>query len=85
MDKNSNYIGAFFKNYITQYGITSEMLAQRLGFDYANNVRMISAYKVKKDYLWKQSEVIAWCKALRITEKMPVYNELLRRAGKKDG
>lgn len=84
MDKNSNYIGAFFKHYISQYGMSSETLAQRLGFEYANNVRMVSAYKVKRDYLWKQSEVIAWCKALRISDKAPVYAELLRRAGKKD-
>lgn len=84
MDKQSNFIGMYFRMYIENCGISGKALAKRLGYNYANNERMICAYKAKKDYLWRQTEVRDWCNALHINEKLPIYNQLMCKAGKKD-
>ena len=80
--KKTNYIGSFFRQYISKTGFDRRFLAKKLEFDYANNDRMICAYLVKKDYLWKQSEVEKWCNALSI--KANVKENLISKAGKKD-
>lgn len=83
MDKNSNFIGEYFRQYLKQTGFDRKVLAKRLNFNYANNQRMISAYLVKKDYLWEQFEVENWCSALMIRKTTKVYSKLMDRAGKK--
>lgn len=83
MDKTSNFIGGYFREYLKATRFDRRILARLLEFDYADNDRMICGYLVKKDYLWKDEEVVAWCKALKISEKAPVYGKLLSKAGKR--
>lgn len=83
MDKNSNFIGEYFRQYIKQVGFDRKVLAKKLNFNYANNTRMISAYLVKKDYLWEQFEVENWCNALMIRKNTKVFLKLMEKAGKK--
>ena len=83
MDKESNFIGQYFRQYIRMTGFDRQLLAKRLNWEYANNERMICAYFVKKDYLWEQYEVVNWCKALKIGESLPIYTKLLEKAGRK--
>jgi hypothetical protein len=83
MDKNSNFIGQYFRQVIRQTSFDRKLLAKRLNWDYANNDRMICAYFTKKDYLWEQYEVKDWCKALYITKESGIYTKLLSKAGKK--
>ena len=83
MDKNSNFIGQYFRQYIKQTGFDRKVLAKKLNWNYANNDRMLCAYFVKKDYLWEQFEVENWCKALCIRENTNTYEKLLSKVGKK--
>lgn len=83
MDKLSNFIGEYFRQYIKQTGFDRKVLEKRLGFNYANNQRMICAYLSKKDYLWEQFEVENWCSALMIRKNAKIYSKLMDKAGKK--
>lgn len=83
MDKGSNFIGEFFRQYIKQRRVDRKVFAQRLGMNYSDNERMICAYLVKKDYLWEQYEVEKWCNVLGISESAPIYTRLVNKAGKK--
>lgn len=84
MEKGRREIGSFFKGLIGKRRIDRGKLAMRLGFDYADNERMICAYFVKEDRLWRESEVERWCGVLGIGENSPKYDELMARAGRKD-
>lgn len=83
MDKNSNFIGEYFRQYIKITGFDRKVLAKKLGFDYSNNQRMICAYLSKKDYLWEQFEIEQWCNALMIKPNTNIYQKLYDKAGKK--
>ena len=83
MDKNSNFIGQYFRQYIKKTNFDRKLLAKRLNWEYANNDRMLCAYFVKKDYLWEQYEVENWCNALLIRKGTPIYGKLFLKAGKK--
>ena len=83
IEKNSNFIGQYFRQYIRQTGFDRKVLARKLNRNYANNDRMICAYFTKKDYLWEQYEVKDWCNALLIMEKTQIYKKLMDKAGKK--
>ena len=83
LDRQSNFIGQYFRQFIRQTGFDRQVLIKKLNWTYANNDRMICAYLNKKDYLWEQYEVKAWCKALCIAEKSPIYGKLMCKAGKK--
>jgi hypothetical protein len=83
MDKNSNFIGQYFRQYIRQTGFDRKILAKKLNWNYANNDRMICAYFTKRDYLWEQYEVEQWCRALCISKKNKIFGKLMEKAGKK--
>ena len=83
MDKNSNFIGEYFRQYIKMTNFDRKLLAKRLNFNYADNQRMICAYLSKKDYLWEQFEVDMWCFALYIRKNSNIYKKLSEKAGKK--
>ena len=83
MDKKSNFIGQYFRQYIKQTKFDRKVLARRLGFNYADNAKMLCDYMNKKDYLWWEYEVIDWCKALSIVSTAPVYAKLIEKAGKR--
>ncbi len=83
INKNSNFIGQYFRQYIKQTSFDRKVLADRLGFNYADNARMICAYFTKKDYLWWEYEVQNWCEALKISLGSPIYQKLISKAGKK--
>ena len=83
MEKESNFIGQYFRQYIRQIGFDRKILAKKLNWNYANNDRMFCAYFNKKDYLWEQYEVKDWCKALFVMESSPIYQKLMDKAGKK--
>lgn len=83
MEKESNFIGQYFRQYIRQTGFDRKLLAKKLNWNYANNDRMLCAYFNKKDYLWEQYEVENWCKALFIFEGSPMHIKLMEKAGKK--
>ena len=83
MNKISNFIGEYFRQYIKQTGFDRKILAKKLGFNYANDLRMICAYLSKKDYLWEQFEVENWCNALMIRKNTNIYKKLMEKAGKK--
>lgn len=84
MDKKSNFIGAYFRQYLFQTRFDRKLLAKLLNFNYSNNDRMICAYLGKKDYLWKQFEVENWCSALKIKEDTPIYSKLIAKCGRKN-
>lgn len=81
--RSGNFIGEYFRQNIKQRGVNRKILAERLGFKYANNLRMICAYLSKKDYLWEQFEVENWCNALMISKNSNIYKKLMEKAGKK--
>ena len=83
MDKKSNFIGEYFRQYIKMTNFDRKLLAQRLNFNYSDNQRMICAYLSKKDYLWEQFEVDMWCFALMIRKNTNIYKKLSEKAGKK--
>lgn len=83
MDKNSNFIGQYFRQYLKQTRFDRKVLIKKLGFTYTDNERMVCGYLSKKDYLWWEYEVEAWCKALGIPQTSPVYEKLLGKAGKR--
>ena len=83
MDKNSNFIGEYFRQYLKITGFSRKLLIQNLNWDYSNNDRMLCAYLSKKDYLWEQFEVEQWCKALKIKKNSTIYSKLMEKAGKK--
>lgn len=83
LNKNSNFIGEYFRQYIKQTGFDRKILAKKLNFNYANDMRMICAYLSKKDYLWEQFEVEKWCEALMIRKNTNIYKKLMEKAGKK--
>lgn len=84
VNKTSNFIGQFFNAYIFNSGLTLKEVARLLAFNYSDNDKAICDFKKKKDYLWKQSEVVHWCKSLRIKETSTIYSKLYEKAGKKD-
>ena len=84
MERGSREIGRYFKLVVNGRRIDRRKLAMRLGFDYADNERMICAYFVKEDRLWRESEVERWCGVLGIVENNPKYDELMAMAGRKD-
>lgn len=83
VDKRTNFIGEYFRQYIKQTGFDRKILAKKLNFNYANNLRMICAYLSKKDYLWEQFEVENWCNALMIRKNTNIYKKLMEKAGRK--
>ena len=83
VNKMSNFIGQYFRQYIKQTGFDRKVLAKRLGFTYADNAKMLCDYMNKKDYLWWEYEVQDWCKALSIMPTAPIYNKLIEKAGKR--
>lgn len=83
VNKSSNFIGQYFRQYIKQTGFDRKVLVRKLGFDYADNDRMLCAYFVKKDYLWEQMEIESWCEALRIKRESPIFGKLMEKAGRK--
>lgn len=83
INKTSNFIGQFFRQYIKYTRFDRQLLIKRLGFNYANNDKAICDYMNKKDYLWWQYEVENWCKALNIKSSAPNYKKLIEKAGKK--
>ena len=83
MDKKSNFIGQYFRQYLKQTKFDRKVLIRRLGFNYADNEKAICDYLNKKDYLWWSYEVKDWCKALSILPISPIYVKLVQKAGKK--
>lgn len=83
IDKKSNFIGQYFRQYIKQVHFDRKVLIRRLGFNYADNERMICGYLSKKDYLWWEYEVEDWCCALSIPKTASVYEKLVEKAGKR--
>ena len=83
INKQSNFIGQYFRQYIKQTGFDRKVLARRVGFNYSDNAKAICDYLAKKDYLWWQYEVEEWCKALSIMSTAPVYEKLMSKAGKR--
>lgn len=83
INKNSNFIGEYFRQYLKMTGFDRKVLSNKLGFEYANNQRMICAYLSKKDYLWEQFEVEKWCEALMIRKNTNIFKKLMEKAGKK--
>ena len=83
MDKTSNFIGQYFRQYIKQVRFDRKVLVRRLGFNYADNEKAVCDYLSKKDYLWWEYEVKDWCKALSIPPTASVYEKLLEKAGKR--
>lgn len=83
MDRNSNFIGAYFRQFLRATGFSRKALIERLNWRYANNERMLCAYLAKRDYLWEQCEVEEWCKALNIKEETPIYSKLIDKCGRK--
>ena len=81
----TNFIGQYFRNYVKYTGIDRKLLAKKLNFNYANNDRMLCAYFLKSDYLWKTSDIDNWCEALKIKKTTPIYKQLIEKAGKKIG
>ena len=82
IDKKSNFIGQYFRQYIKQVRFDRKVLIRRLGFTYCDNEKAICDYLNKKDYLWWKYEVEDWCKALSIPETSNVYQKLIKKAGK---
>lgn len=82
IDKNSNFIGQYFRQYIKQTKFDRKVLVRRLGFTYADNEKAVCDYLNKKDYLWWEYEVEEWCKALCIQETSNIYYKLIGKAGK---
>ena len=83
INKNSNFIGRYFRQYIKQTKFDRKVLARRLGFSYVDNAKALCDYMSKKDYLWWVYEVEDWCKALSIMPSAPIYEKLLAKAGKR--
>lgn len=83
INKNSNYIGEFFRQYIKMTGFDRKVLEKKLEMNYSNNQRMICAYFTKKDYLWEQFEVEKWCSALMIRKNTNIFKKLVEKCGKK--
>ena len=83
VNKKSNFIGEYFRQYLKSTGFDRKILARKLGFNYANDMRMICAYLSKKDYLWEQFEVENWCSALMIRKTTKIFEKLMDKAGKK--
>ena len=83
MDKKSNFIGQYFRQYLKQTRFDRKVLVRRLGFNYADNEKAVCDYLSKKDYLWWQYEVEDWCKALSILSSAPIYDKLVEKAGKR--
>ena len=83
INKTSNFIGQYFRQYIKQTGFDRKVLIRRLGFNYSDNESMICGYLSKKDYLWWEYEVKDWCKALCILPSAPIYDKLVAKAGKR--
>lgn len=83
MNKNSVFIGEYFRQYLKMTGFDRKLLAKKLGFNYSDNQRMICAYLAKKDYLWEQFEVEQWCLALSIRKNSKIFDKLMEKAGKK--
>ena len=83
LEKQSNFIGQYFRQYIKQTGFDRVLLAKKLNFNYSNNMRMICAYLTKRDYLWEQYEVEMWCEALLIKKDSAIYTKLIEKAGRK--
>lgn len=82
MEKKSNFIGEYFRQYIKMTGFDRKVLAKKLGFEYSNNQRMICAYLSKKDYLWEEFEVDQWCSALMIRKNTNIYKKLCEKVGR---
>ena len=82
-NKTSNFIGQYFSQYLKQTGFSRKILIKRLDLKYSNNDKAICDYLNKKDYLWWEYEVESWCKALNITNNIPVYAKLVEKAGRK--
>lgn len=83
IDKKSNFIGQYFRQYLKQTRFDRKVLVRRLGFTYADNEKAICDYLSKKDYLWWEYEVKDWCKALSILPNAPIYEKLVTKAGKR--
>ena len=84
INKDSCFIGRYFKQVVQMRRINRQVLARRLGFDYTDNDRMMCFFFKKKDYLWKQFEIEKWCGVLGISEDKPIYTKLMDRAGIKN-
>lgn len=83
INKTSNFIGTYFRQYIKQTRFDRKVLVRRLGFTYADNEKAVCDYLSKKDYLWWAYEVEDWCKALNILPTAPIYDKLVEKAGKR--
>lgn len=83
INKTSNFIGQYFRQYIKQTRFDRKVLVRRLGFTYADNEKAVCDYLSKKDYLWWAYEVEDWCKALSILPTAPIYDKLVEKAGKR--
>lgn len=77
-------IGRGFREILIGRRINRSKFAERLGFRYTDNERMLCAYFVKEDRLWRQSEVQAWCRVLGLGESSAIYSKFMEKAGKKD-
>ena len=83
INKTSNFIGTYFRQYIKQTRFDRKVLVRRLGFTYADNEKAVCDYLSKKDYLWWAYEVEDWCKVLNILPTAPIYDKLVEKAGKR--
>jgi dTDP-D-glucose 4,6-dehydratase len=83
INKTSNFIGSYFRQYIKQVRFDRKVLVRRLGFTYADNEKAVCDYLNKKDYLWWEYEVEDWCCALSIPTTASVYSKLIEKAGKR--
>lgn len=83
MDKKSNFIGQYFRQYIKQTKFNRKTLIYELAFEYADNEKALCDYMNKKDHLWWEYEVKQWCEALRIPQTSKVYDKLISKAGKR--
>ena len=83
INKTSNFIGQYFRQYIKQTKFDRKVLVRRLGFNYSDNEKAVCDYLSKKDYLWWEYEVKDWCKALSIFPTAPIYEKLIEKAGKR--
>lgn len=76
-------IGSEFRRQISLRGINRRILAKKLGYEYADNDRMICFRLGRADYLWSEREVELWCKAIGMSESSPIVAKLKSKAGKK--
>lgn len=79
----SNNIGNKMKMLIKNLNISRKTLAKRLGYEYADNDRMICFRLGREDRLWSEVEVEAWCNAMGVATNGKLCVEMKKMSGRK--